>query len=144
MDRIAIRNANLADADAIAPLLGQLGHPSSPEQTRSRLREMLADARHAVFVAERAGRVLACAAVERRFSLHDGAHAELMTLVVDASAQRAGIGLQLLQSVERWAREQGFAELWVGSNVRRAESHPFYLKHGFALRKSRHFYAKPL
>lgn len=144
-DAISIRNATPDDADAIAPLLGQLGYPTSTEQARQRLLAMQHGANGAVLVAiDGAGRVRGCIGLEQRTTIDSGAQAEVMTLVVDAGVRRGGVGLALLQAGEAWARERGFGELLVHSNITRAESHPFYAKHGFARKKTQHFYAKAL
>ncbi len=146
MNEFRIRTATPDDAAAIAPLLGQLGYPTSPGQARQRLQTLLAAAdRYATFVAENdKGALLGCASLERRITLDGDERAELMALVVDAATRRGGVGLALLQAGEAWARERGFGTLWVRSNVRRTESHPFYARHGFVLEKTQHTYAKRL
>ena len=48
---IAIRSATLADADAIARLMSELGYPTSARQMERRLASILADTSYRTFVA---------------------------------------------------------------------------------------------
>jgi GNAT superfamily N-acetyltransferase len=82
--------------------------------------------------------------VERRSTLETGEKAEIVGLVIDARARRTGVGRALAEAAEDWARRQGFDALMVRSNAARIESHPFYLKHGYQLRKTQQVYLKPL
>jgi hypothetical protein len=41
---VKVRNAEVADAPAIAGLVTQLGYPSAPAETASRLTQLLAEA----------------------------------------------------------------------------------------------------
>jgi GNAT superfamily N-acetyltransferase len=104
---VRVRAATLADAAALAPLSGQLGYPATSEEIARRLRRILDDAEHAVFVAEAAGRVAGWVHVFVSRTVEANARAEIGGLVVDEAARSQGIGRALMARAEAWAREKG-------------------------------------
>ena len=144
MPAFDIRPALPADAAELARLSGQLGYPVDAGEMSRRLALVLADPARAVLVADAGGNLLGWLGVEQRTTLEGGTQAEIVGFVVDARVRRSGVGQRLLQAAEAWTRERGFAELRVRSNIARAESHPFYEKHGFVRRKTQHVYSKRL
>lgn len=143
-DTPRLREARTDDAAEIARLAGEWGYPVSAEVAGARLGVLLRDAAQYLVVAEGAQGLLGWIAVERRITLESGRRAEIVGLIVDPAARRQGVGALLLAEAERWVREHGLAELVVRSNVARELSHPFYLGHGYRLRKTQHVYAKAL
>jgi GNAT superfamily N-acetyltransferase len=82
--------------------------------------------------------------VARHIALESGEFAEILGLIVDPAARRAGVGRALVAEAERWARLHRLACLTVRSNVLRGEPHTFYPALGFSRSKSQHVYAKSL
>jgi GNAT superfamily N-acetyltransferase len=80
--------------------------------------------------------------VEHRFSLEGGGRAELMGLVVAATARRRGLGRELVDVAENWTASQGLSSLTVRSNAARTLSHPFYESIGYSRSKTQHVYVK--
>ncbi len=140
---IHIRTATVADAQALARLSDQLGYPADAHTIARRLHEIQSHRAGAVLVAEIDGAsVVGWAEVSAQFHLvHDG-RVELAGLVVDEHARGAGIGTALLHAVEAWARDRGYAELVVRSNVVRERAHRFYLREGYAEKKRQAVFVK--
>lgn len=151
-----LRTATLADAAAIARLATQLGYPVTEAAMVTRLAKILASPEHVVFVAELDGGpagvhgnapgdgIAGWIAGEIRHHVEADARAEITGLVVEAGARRAGVGRALIEEVERWATRLGHRRVVVRSNAARVESHPFYLKRGYARAKTQHVYEKVL
>ncbi|HEV3253105.1 MAG TPA: GNAT family N-acetyltransferase [Candidatus Acidoferrales bacterium] len=139
-----VRAATLADAAALAPLSGQLGYPATPEETAQRLRRILDDAQHAVFVAEAAGRVAGWVHVFVYRTMESDARAEIGGLVVDEAARSRGIGRALMAGAEAWAREKGCQAVGLRSNVIREKAHAFYEALGYRLIKTQKCFRKTL
>lgn len=141
--RVSIRAMFESDADAVHRLAVQLGYPTTPAATLTRVRAVLASNVATAFVAEDSeGRVLGWAHVFAAPFLESGPNAELGGLVVDESARGRGIGTALVARAESWARERGIRNLCLRSNVIRAEAHAFYQKLGFAIQKSQFKFQK--
>lgn len=140
----ALRSARLEDAAEIARLSTELGYPVDADAMTPRLRLVLDDPNRHVIVASAESGLLGWIGMERRLSLEGGEQAEIVGLVVDARARRAGVGAALAKAAEQWARGLGYRNLVVRSNAARVESHPFYEKHGYVRKKTQHVYSKPL
>jgi GNAT superfamily N-acetyltransferase len=52
-------------------------------------------------------------------------------LVVAEAARDQGIGRQLCEAAEAWARQRGLARIRVRSNAVRERAHAFYLREGY-------------
>jgi len=144
LHNVRIRVATVRDASEIAALSTELGYPSTTDEMSSRLAVLLPSATHFVAVAEDDAGLHGWIATERRLLLESGERAEIVGLVVGASARRRGVGRALVSAAEAWAVAQGVAEMTVRSNVARTESHPFYEAFGYVRHKTQHAYVKRL
>jgi GNAT superfamily N-acetyltransferase len=140
-----IRAARTYDAPAIAELTGQLGYPATRQQIATRLAGVEAESASRVFVAEnQEGRVVGWLHVAARTQITEDACAEILGLVVDASARGGGIGLALVNAAESWARTHGCAHIRVRSRTERERAHRFYERAGYARNKVQLVLRKPL
>lgn len=140
-----IRAARAYDASAIAELGAQLGYPATRTEIAARLAGIESEPNARVFVAENAkGDVVAWLHVGARAQLTEDASAEILGLVVDEAARGTGVGSELLDAAESWARKLGCARLRVRSRVERELAHRFYQRAGFARIKTQAVLAKSL
>lgn len=140
-----MRPARADDAPELARLAAELGYPTSIDIMRRRCSALEDRSDHVVFVAERSGGgLIGWAHVASTVTLESGESAELLGLVVDRTARRAGAGRRLVAAAEKWSRERGLERLVVRSNVRRTEAHHFYPSLGYAPTKTQHVYLKKL
>jgi GNAT superfamily N-acetyltransferase len=125
---VHIRLSTAQDADRLVPLLGQLGYPTAPAALAARLDRLLSHPEYAVWVAEGDGGPLHGLAVGHMvFPIeHDRPAAHLTALVVDRSAQGAGLGRRLVEVFESWAVGNAAARAVVTSANHRAAAHAFY------------------
>ncbi len=140
-----IRTATLQDAPAIARLSGELGYPCDPAVMEARVRKVTALNHHLLLVAQNdrgevCGWLHACGAD----SVESGFRMEISGMVVARAAQRSGVGSRLVEAAEQWGRGIGAESVSVRSNISREESHPFYRKLGFELKKTQQVYRKRL
>lgn len=141
----SIRCANLTDAPQLALLAGQLGYASTEEEVAARLREILADSRHVIFIAE--GKDSQIAGYVEVFPLRTVAsnpHVEIGGLVVDESCRSQGVGRLLMARAEEWARSTGFREARLRSSVIRERAHLFYENLGYRVNKTQKSFRKAL
>ena len=129
---LIIREATPADTEAVAELLGQLGHPFSSETVARQLAILTETGCDRVLVAERGGAALGVLSLHWTPLLHrDKPLGRITVLVVDEGARGQGIGGRLVAEAERVLREAGCSAVEVTSNVRRAEAHAFYRGLGY-------------
>lgn len=133
-DTAEIRPALAADAERLAPLLGELGYPADAGQVRERLARFDGDAGAAAFVAVVGGAVGGLATVHAHHALNRDEPAVQLTLLVIAGTLRgSGVGSALVAAAERWAERQGARRLVVTTAVHRAGAHAFYERLGYTL-----------
>jgi GNAT superfamily N-acetyltransferase len=131
----AARVRPVADADipAVAGLMGELGYPTTPDQLRARLDRVAGDDGYAAYVAEVDGRVAGFLGLQSGWTYeHERPYARIISLVVDSTVRRRGVGARLVEFAEEWARERGACALMLNTNVRRTEAHLFYESVGFS------------
>ena len=142
---LEIREARPQDFARIAELSAQLSYSSSPEDIARRLAGMQDSHEHAVFVAEQeGGEIAGWLGVFVYRSVEADARAEISGLVVDERFRSRGIGRQLLERAELWAREAGCRSIGLRSNVIRDEAHEFYLRYGYRHIKTQKSFRKDL
>jgi GNAT superfamily N-acetyltransferase len=140
--RFTIRRATEADLPRIVELLSQLSldddrdSPAEPlpESYRAAFRQIEADPRQQLLVAEAEGRVVATGTlgIVPNLSYRGRPWAFVEGLVVDSSARGKGYGEGLLRYAIEEARHAGCYKVSLTSNKRRTEAHRFYQKMGFA------------
>jgi GNAT superfamily N-acetyltransferase len=141
---LAIREINVADAEAAAKLSDELGYPVSTEamECRIRAREGLRD--HTVLVACVAGEVVAWVDVVVVHHLAVEPYGEIGGLVVGDGHRSAGIGRTLLAHAEQWIASQGIRNAVVRSQIKREDAHRFYLREGYSRTKTSAVFSKEL
>ena len=142
---IAVRRACLEDAARIAVLNGQLGYPSTAQDLEQRLRAVLDDPEHAIFIATRAdGEVVGWTHVLLLRTIEMGLRTEVGGLVVDENSRSLGVGQQLIEQAESWAREKSCRTIGLRSNVVRTRAHAFYERLGYKVIKMQKSFRKEL
>ena len=131
-----IRAARTYDAQSIAELGAELGYPSTRQQIATRLAGVEAEPSSRVLVAEDGeGRVVGWLHVAARTQLTEDRCAEILGLVVDASARGGGVGADLVRAAEEWARAEGCVRIRVRSRDTRERAHRFYERSGYERNK---------
>jgi predicted N-acetyltransferase YhbS len=139
MTAAAIRSARPEDADELARLFDQLGHPQTGEAHCGRLENVLADPRADVIVADDGGALVGAATYFFVPVAHDsGPWCRITTLVVDEAHRGHGIGQMLVEAAETAAREAECSRIEATSALHRAGAHCFYESLGYG-RTSAHF-----
>ncbi len=127
---LTIRDAQAADAAAIADLLGQLGYPAEPGAVAARL-ERLVIVGDRVFVAQVDDAVVGLAQLHVSPTIeHERPAAKLGALIVHEAHRAQGIGRALVEAVEAEARARGSGVFFLTTAERRDEAHAFYERFG--------------
>src|SRR5215213_8956733 len=138
-----LRRAVSSDAAALARLTTQLGYPVSESTIAARLARMISRNDDCLLVAEDAnGQLLGWIHGFVIQLLESDYRVEIGGLVVDAQCRRRGVGRQLVQAIEEWAKERGAMEISVRCREERAESYLFYESLSFKHVKSQFVFRK--
>jgi GNAT superfamily N-acetyltransferase len=141
---IRLRSMRREDIPRGVELLAQLGYVLDADELALRMAEVAAAPRHALIVAEIAGRVAALLHVFARPAVENPMEAIVQSIVVDAECRRGGVGRHLMQYAEAWGREQGCRSVALYSNVARAPAHAFYAALGYDRPATAHVFRKKL
>lgn len=140
-----IRPMSRADLEDVARLCAQLGYPSTMEQMARRLGPLEVDPEAGLYVADAPpGGIVGWVYVRGVRPMTSDPRAEIWGLVVDADHRGAGVGAALMRHAEQWAREQGYADVRLHSNVVRTEAHRFYQGLGYQITKTSYVLSKSL
>jgi GNAT superfamily N-acetyltransferase len=108
------------------------------------MRQIAGDANRAVLVACADGVVLGWIDLSVEYHLQSEPAALIGGLVVGEGARNLGIGGQLCEAAEAWARGRGMTHMLVRSNAIRVRAHAFYLRDGYRRVKASAVFEKPL
>ena len=139
-----IRGATLGDVPALVRLNEQLGYPTNEPDLRERLAPILESAGDEVLVAVDGAEPIAWIHVAVERGLEDSHVAGLRGLVVDEAHRSGGVGKDLLEAAEQWAREHGCRTMTVRSRITRERAHRFYEREGYRRVKTSHVFGKAL
>jgi GNAT superfamily N-acetyltransferase len=134
----------VSDAGDIARLAMQFGYESDTSVVAERLSRILLRPDQQFFVAEFDGRLVGWlhAVVSEYVELET--FVVISGLVVDKSHRRQGIGTQLMQHAEDWARSQGCSVVRLWSSAGRTVAHDFYQRLGYTKIKTQYSFMKSL
>jgi GNAT superfamily N-acetyltransferase len=128
-----VRTAMGGDAAGIAALIDILGYPCTPDEAIERLRAIAAEPDQTLLVADRSGELCGLLGLDLMYYLPLGARTcRITALVVAPTHEGEGIGRELLQAAEVWARQAGAARIEVTSAAHRNEAHAFYRACGYS------------
>jgi GNAT superfamily N-acetyltransferase len=132
------------DAKEVAALATQLGYPCGAEEVRPRIEAISALPDEQLRVARLDGRAVGYVHFLLRRGISGVPRVEIAQVVVDEGMRSRGIGQALLVLAEEWARERGVAKMKLASRATRPDAHRLYLKLGYSIVKTSHFFEKGL
>ena len=139
---MTVRTATGDDAAALASLVVQLGYPSSTADAERRLAQLVDESGQILVAVD--GGVVGFIHVRVGRSLEHDPRAEICGLAVDESHRSRGIGRELVEAAEEWARQRGLQRIRVRSNVKRERARTFYERHGYRVTKAQNVFDKDL
>jgi N-acetylglutamate synthase-like GNAT family acetyltransferase len=138
-----IRGASIGDIEGISLVSSFLGYPpSSIEESRKRLEDILASESDFVWVYEDNGKIMGWLHLFLAIRLASPKFAEIGGLVVDESCRRSGIGGKLVGEAILWSRQNNLS-LRVRCNFNREEANKFYRSLGFETKKTQKIHELP-
>jgi len=131
---LRIRDAGPEDAEALAPLLAELGYPDERARIAARVASFASDPSSCLVVADDGRGLVGFASASVLPLAHeDGRWCRLSALAIAEDRRRGGAGRALVEAVEAFAREFGCAlmEVTSGERPEREAAHRFYAALGY-------------
>ena len=138
------RLATTEDSSTIARLSNQLGYQSSEDAIERRLHLLIEDSNHVVFVALKETQIAGWVHGFYTMRVETDPFVEIGGLVVDENHRHSGIGKLLVEEVIKWSASFSPSTIRVRCNTVRKESHLFYERLGFILKKQQKIFSKNL
>ncbi len=139
-----VRPIREEDVPAVAVLCEQLGYPADMPAVLARVRQIAADSNRTVLMACVDDVVAGWIDLSIEYHLQSEPVALIGGLVVAEAVRGRGIGRQLCQAAEAWARGRGMSRIRVRSNAIRERAHAFYLRDGYTRVKTSAVFEKTL
>lgn len=134
---IVVRPFDIADAGAVAGLLGQLDYPVEYEaQVVERYTRLAMDAAQAVYVAVLLDEIVGLLHFSRICLLASDGYVEVHALVVDEAVRGRGVGARLMQTAEAWSAKHGCDRVRLRSGMHREDAHRFYQSIGYTAKRA--------
>lgn len=128
---VGIRHARKSDCESIAVLLAELGYPNTSAFVERKLDE-LQGVNTEVVVAVTGSEVVGIMSLHVVPLLHqDGNLCRVTAIVVSEKERNKGIGRQLLEHAEAFARAHQCIKVEITSGDQRAFAHAFYHRVGY-------------
>ena len=128
-----IRECLLMDADQIYELnCSEMGYDYPKEETRQRIKDILASEHDKIYVAELDGSVVGYVHANDYNLIYAPAMKNIMGIAVSNKHKRIGIGKALLTAAEAWAKADGAKGVRLVSGETRKEAHMFYERCGYS------------
>lgn len=140
---IQLRQAEKKDIGALLRLVGQLGYETTPEMLETNLDYYSP----LVWVAVQKDAVIGCIACHVLPAFHSlEKHLRIVSLVVEASHRRQGVGELLLAKAEELAKASrcAWVELTCAAHRAKHGAHAFYVQNGFLADGEKIYFRKPI
>ncbi|MEP6509098.1 MAG: GNAT family N-acetyltransferase [Gemmatimonadales bacterium] len=122
-----LRDAGPDDAEAVAALLTELGHPTEAIDIPKRLSLVIAEGGAVKLAVDDDKTPLGLLVLSKHWGLHaPGPVAYIAALVVTNAARRRGVGKIFVVYAREWGKSLGCSRLTVTSAEHRADAHAFY------------------
>lgn len=141
---MSVRPPRPSDAGALAALAGELGYPTDPEALLGRLASLHPTDAAVMVATDAADEPIGWCHVALQRSLVTPLSALVGGLVITESLRSSGIGAELLDAAERWARARNCDRVVVATRVTRVRAHRFYAREGYSIAKTSHLFEKRL
>ncbi len=135
---IIIRIAIPEDAASVADLINQMGYPVSESEAEIRIKHYSKPS-YRLMLAEIEGNTIGLIALHIYDVLHLPApEGRVISFCVDEKVRDKGVGTTLLTEAENFFKKSGCYKIVLNCNLRRTDTHQYYLNRGYQF-TSKHF-----
>lgn len=129
---VVVRNAELADAGALAALMCELGYETRAAEMQMRLEPIIENSSYRTFVAVSGGKTCGMIGTFCYYSYeHNDVGGRIVALVVADSMRRRGIGRELIAVAEKDFAQRNIMRVSLNTRFARESAHTFYESLGY-------------
>ncbi len=142
MGQINVRQIKITDYYDIYFLNQELGYFYPMEKVKERIAYITENTKDIILVAEQDGEVIGYIHGSLYELLYFDSLINILGFVVKEKYRNKGVGSLLLNSLERWAKENGYSGVRLVSGSERLDAHRFYQKRGYVYIKDQKNFSK--
>jgi GNAT superfamily N-acetyltransferase len=129
---VMVRAAEVADFEALADLMTQLGYETRASEMQMRMEPIVANKNYSTFVAVSDGKVCGMIGTFTRYTYeHNSPSANILALVVSEKMRGCGVGHALIAAAEQYLAQKNIKRIAVNARFERKDAHEFYEKRGY-------------
>ena len=135
----AIREAELTDISALTELMNQLGYDTTTDEMKIRFSNIQNHKDYKTLIATADKQVAGMVGMAMNYSYEqNGIYVRVLALVTKKDFRQNGIGKNLMEAAEKWAKEMGAGKILLncGNREERTIAQQFYQKLGYQIKSS--------
>ncbi|WP_294189587.1 GNAT family N-acetyltransferase [uncultured Clostridium sp.] len=144
MEQINIREIETSDYNDIYLLNQELGYLFAIEKVKDRISYITENTKDVILVVEKDNEVIGYIHGSPYELLYNDSLINILGFVVKGDYRNTGVGNELINSLEDWAKENGYSGIRLVSGYDRTDAHRFYEKHGYINKKNQKNFIKVL
>ncbi len=144
MAQINIREIETSDYNDIYLLNQELGYIFAIEKVKDRILYITENTKDVILVVEKDNEVIGYIHGSPYELLYNDSLINILGFVVKGDYRNTGVGNELINSLEDWAKENGYSGIRLVSGYERTDAHRFYEKHGYINKKDQRNFIKPI
>ena len=144
MAQINIREIETSDYNDIYLLNQELGYLFSIEKVKDRISYITENTKDVILVVEKDNEVIGYIHGSPYELLYNDSLINILGFVVKGDYRNTGVGNELINSLEDWAKENGYIGIRLVYGYERTDAHRFYEKHGYINKKDQMNYIKQI
>jgi len=142
MGQINIRKIKTTDYNDIYILNQELGYFYPIDKVKERIAYITENTKDIILVAQQDNEVIGYIHGSPYELLYSDSLIDIRGFVVKEKYRNTGVGSVLINSLECWAKENGYSGIRLVSGFHRVNAHRFYEKHGYINRKNQKNFIK--
>jgi GNAT superfamily N-acetyltransferase len=145
MNEICVREIKLADYNDIYSLNQEFNpklYTFSAEKVKERIQYIAENTKDIIFVCEQCNEVIGYIHGSPYELLFSDSLINVLCFVVKEKYRNNGVGSKLIDSLECWAKDNGFSGIKLLTHPIRINAHRFYERHGYIHTKGQKNYMK--
>lgn len=144
MEGIKVRIIEVTDYNDIYLLNQELGYLFTIEKVKEKISYIKENTKDIILVAEKDNEVIGYIHGSPYETLYFNSLVNIMGFVVKKDSRNLGVGNTLINSLEYWAKENGYSGIRLVSGNDRLDAHRFYKNHGYINKKDQKNFIKLL
>jgi predicted N-acetyltransferase YhbS len=142
MSELYVRQVVEDDFHHIYLLSQELGYEYDEQKVKKRIKYILKNTKDIIFVAEQGNEVIGYIHGSPYELLFEDSLVNILGLIVNKQHRNLGVGGNLIEKLESWAKENGFSGVRLVSGADRLNAHKFYESHEYVYTKNQKNFIK--